>query len=316
MFCKMFSFVWITLVCLNPTLAKVNTLRGSSNDVESPLEQTQEWVPYHKREWRSPYQYKTTFFEQLLRSNEITNTSIELKKPDVSSLLSLKDAKILNNITDQAEYMKIYVNLTGARPFTPKVAFRKLHQRKSLVARVEAPKNALTAICYAEPTMVNPNQPEDRSYILLPLCFRVPRCGGCCYNPGLLCQPTRTKMVKYTFTKIDPIQNTYSPHVEDIEVHQSCECGCKIQEKDCIERQQKYDADTCSCKCQDTEKKCNPKIHRWDENSCECKCKTIHNCSTGFTFDHASCGCGRSTFKNDLKSSFMAQSTRTNPLES
>lgn len=284
--------LWIALVCLKPMIIKANNTLDSSSFVEKLVRPANDWIPYNEREWQPPYEYKKSYYDILAdQKRTIVKESQVEEEPDKFFPLSLEDAKSLNTITDQSEYMKAYINLTGLQPAPQKVTFRGF-SRKAVPVGVQA----LSAICQPVNTIVKAKQPEEKSAFIIPHCFHVPRCGGCCNHHLLECRPTKKKMETYIFTKFSHSHDN-SEHKEEVEVHQSCKCECKIQKEDC-NLKQNYDGNSCSCRCRDTELKARcthyqHASHYWDEESCECKCKRAFHCSTGLKFDHSSCACKR-----------------------
>lgn len=63
------------------------------------------------------------------------------------------------------------------------------------------------AKCMPESTVVKVVKNPEPSTIYFPACIRVKRCGGCCQNSLLACEPTANKIVDYEVSNLSISQN-------------------------------------------------------------------------------------------------------------
>jgi len=126
----------------------------------------------------------------------------------------------------------------------------------------------------------------------------VDRCGGSCYMESYNCIPEATSMTK---VQVMLVQSKF-PHGKhdtmcsevEVEVHNSCKCGCKTKREHC-NRLQYYHEQSCRCICDNTEERsaCIAADKVWDPDTCQCHCPihTIQPCSTCYMFDLSTCKC-------------------------
>jgi len=153
------------------------------------------------------------------------------------------------------------------------------------------------ALCKPELTTVNLNESSDPNIFIFPNCVRIERCGGCCNHDLLECQPRNIEMKKMRLIQTT-FQGANYEHVGEVvvevEKHKSCQCGCKIKEEHCNDRQY-YVSNLCRCECLDKNQeaicKRRPYDRFWDPDRCECRCKNELECSTNLQFDPSTCSC-------------------------
>lgn len=127
----------------------------------------------------------------------------------------------------------------------------------------------------------------------------VERCGGSCYTPPYTCISNLTSL--HT-VEVMLVQSKW-PHGEhdvrcsevEVEVHQSCKCGCQLEERHCNSLQY-YHQPSCRCVCNNTRERaeCIAADKVWDPATCQCHCPlhTVQPCSTGYMFDFSyTCSC-------------------------
>lgn len=175
--------------------------------------------------------------------------------------------------------------------------------------------------CQARPSLVDlrgifSNQSEEVVQVI-PDYVTMDRCGGTCYDPSHTCYPT----VK-TVTKVQVMMVLARwPHGEhetlcsevEVENHDECECGCRVQPDQCLPGLQYFHKQSCRCICSDFKARssCLVSGHVWDPDTCQCQCPA-HSwqlCSTGYMFDYvSSCSCvliNNTASKNFLTAFFI-----------
>jgi len=128
----------------------------------------------------------------------------------------------------------------------------------------------------------------------------VDRCGGTCYVPSHTCNPLVKSLAK---VQVMMVLSKW-PHGEhetlctevEVEVHEQCECGCRIQPDQCLPGLQYYHQPSCRCICSDfaVRSSCIQSGYVWDPQTCQCQCPahSWQQCSTGYMFDYVStCSC-------------------------
>lgn len=156
------------------------------------------------------------------------------------------------------------------------------------------------AECRPENVSVSLANSDDPTVIFIPKCTRIERCGGCCSNKLLACQPTETatisvQVIKTQYTGTGAKKLKYlGKEIIPLEKHLKCKCSCKIRAEHCLPNQQ-YRSSQCRCVCanKDEEQKCSrdPDRKYWDFQACTCKCRYVMECSTGSFYDHNECRC-------------------------
>jgi len=157
--------------------------------------------------------------------------------------------------------------------------------------------------CQARPALVDLRPVfHNHSQVMqvIPDHVAVDRCGGSCYGPAHTCSPM---MKSVTMVQVMLVLSKW-PHGEhetlctevEVEVHDQCECGCRIQPDQCLPGLQYYHQPSCRCICSDSSARysCLRRGSVWDPDSCQCKCPahSWQHCSTGYMFDYVStCSC-------------------------
>ena len=112
----------------------------------------------------------------------------------------------------------------------------------------------------------------DNDYMTFPYKIGVDRCIGSCNdkdNPFLkFCLPDSIKNI--SVKSFDLISNKNV--LKTISFHQSCKCGCLLDEKVC-NNLQKWNKDKCRCECLKI-KDCDIG-YSWNVNNCRCEMKTL-----------------------------------------
>lgn len=158
------------------------------------------------------------------------------------------------------------------------------------------------AKCMPESTVVRVVKNPEPSTIYFPACIRVKRCGGCCQNSLLACEPTANNTIYYeiTATTINYSTENHKPFrfknaiIVPIEEHTACRCVCAIKETDCNSNQM-YKPEECRCQCKNLDEKENCKAGNakktWNPELCICQCQEVEQCPTNFYFDPNTCSC-------------------------
>lgn len=182
-----------------------------------------------------------------------------------------------------------------------------------LSTRFGASSEAATmANCEPEVRTVHLDLPVEANTLFFPTCVRLEQCGGCCYGPLLTCRPTKTTTISLRVLKTKLNDNSSSggrrarsrrrrrqavPSYQDVEVqrHDQCDCGCKVQEKDCNPNLHNYFEGECACVCKNKDDKASceqqGETKYWDNESCNCYCRRPVSCSTGQIFSPLTCQC-------------------------
>ncbi|XP_077290147.1 vascular endothelial growth factor A-like [Arctopsyche grandis] len=218
------------------------------------------------------------------------------------SQMSLEMAKSFNDVDNIDDFLNRhldnkndYYNAINDNPFIVGARFGFETKGRSGVLPF-----AKSANCMPELTVVPlfPEGTENSGVFHLPSCTRVLRCGGCCNNALLSCEPTDIGRKQFRIYELT--QNGNSPHYKKfinvtLEEHLKCKCDCTIKEKDC-KGHQVYNANECRCVCRDiqAELRCSNQNDRyWNSSTCSCECIELSECSTGTYFDDQSCSCKR-----------------------
>ncbi|XP_063874984.1 vascular endothelial growth factor C-like [Scylla paramamosain] len=172
-------------------------------------------------------------------------------------------------------------------------------------------EEAIMANCKPEMRTVHLDLPVEANTLFFPTCVRLEQCGGCCYGPLLTCRPTRTTpiLLKVLKTKLNDSsrsggrrsrtrrrrETVPSYHEVEVQKHEECACGCKVQEDDCKPNLHTYFEGECACVCnnKDDKAKCEQQgeTKYWDNETCNCYCRRPVPCSTGQFFSPVSCKC-------------------------
>lgn len=224
----------------------------------------------------------------------------ELSESDMELLQSLEFARKINSMNSINDFLNMVDDVPPSerKSFTTELAgFLTGRTTGNQRSNSVQPKPAL---CMPELQPVPLKQETDPSIFYYPTCTRIMRCGGCCTNELLSCQPTEVEIRNYEAirTSFDPSEKLKyrGKTIVPLEVHTKCECDCKIKEKDCTLKQT-YKKAICQCVCNnvDEREKCikdnNTKI--WNSKTCDCVCREEKECSTGFYFDQNTCRCER-----------------------
>ncbi|XP_076303138.1 uncharacterized protein LOC143221630 [Lasioglossum baleicum] len=174
---------------------------------------------------------------------------------------------------------------------------------ESKIGETEERSNAeipVPATCKPELQTVQLHLDTDTTSIYFPTCIRINRCGGCCYNSLLSCQPTASETRNfeiYVMTTDHHKGLVYrSKRIVPVEEHTKCECNCKLKEEHC-NKKQTYIPESCECQCNNVneKKKCNETNKKvWNSDLCSCSCREVRHCSTGLYFDQNTCRCEQS----------------------
>ncbi|XP_003702304.1 PDGF- and VEGF-related factor 1 [Megachile rotundata] len=226
----------------------------------------------------------------IARSNGKSRPGVPPELPSDNQLTkSLELASRLNSITSVDEFLKLVHGV-------PETEFSITGRMGEAGERSNAEKPT-AATCMPELQTVPLKQDDDPSTFYFPSCTRVKRCGGCCNHSLFSCQPTAvdTRNFEVVVTAIEPIGLAYKgKRIVPLEEHTKCECGCKIKEEHCNEKQL-YIPEECRCMCNnvDEEEKCykNSETKIWNPEHCACFCREAQECSTGFYFDQNTCRC-------------------------
>ncbi|KAG7166484.1 putative vascular endothelial growth factor 2-like [Homarus americanus] len=226
-----------------------------------------------------------------------------LELPEDLNSLDMVSLSRLNSIRNISEFAKLFkLDLPSDGP----------SNRTTITLRVgdlagSTSKKATMANCVPEMTTVSLNLPTESNVMYYPTCVRLEQCGGCCFGPHLTCRPKTTEVVKFKVLRTVMTnsvrrrsnrrrrQNEASYHEVEVIKHTDCECGCKIQEQDCIASIQTYNEAECSCVCKnrDEKAKCEKQnsTKYWDNDSCSCYCRKTQPCGSGEIFSQVSCKC-------------------------
>ena len=107
-------------------------------------------------------------------------------------------------------------------------------------------------VCQARPALVGLRTAfNNHSQVMqvMPDHVAVDRCGGSCYGPAHTCSPTIKSL---TIVQVMLVLSKW-PHGEhetlcsevEVEVHEQCECGCRIQRDQCLPGLQYYHQSSC-----------------------------------------------------------------------
>lgn len=234
-----------------------------------------------------------TVFNQLTRLN-LEGREMPIFDRDQENLATLSG----NEVPSNPRMMTMGVDTRFVRP-TSQLG-KALLPRRGRPGRgdeEEIVPYAQPALCKPELTLVNLNESTDPNIFIFPNCIRIERCGGCCNHDLLECQPRDIEMQKMRLIQTT-FQGANYEHVGEVvvsvEKHKTCQCGCKIKEHHCNDRQY-YVSNLCRCECtdknQEAECKRRPYDRFWDPDRCECRCKNKIDCSTGMRFDPNTCRC-------------------------
>jgi len=126
------------------------------------------------------------------------------------------------------------------------------------------------------------------------------RCGGGCHSGFHSCtsQSTLARKVPVLLSScgLDVGLCEKSCASLEVEEHTSCICGCPLeaQNERCGPRQQ-FSKKKCQCECKEEKEYslCRDQGRIWDAEKCICRCprQAVRPCSTGLTFDMATCSC-------------------------
>ena len=107
----------------------------------------------------------------------------------------------------------------------------------------------------------------DNDYMTFPYNIGVDRCIGSCNdkdNPfSKLCLPDSIKNIGVKSSDLLPNKNV----LKNISFHQTCKCGCLLDEKVCNN------------------------LQKWNKYKCRFKCLTIKDCDTGYSWNVNNCRC-------------------------
>ena len=115
----------------------------------------------------------------------------------------------------------------------------------------------------------------DNDYMTFLYKIGVNRCVGSCNdisNPYFkVCSPDIVKNICVKVLDLTSQQNK----LRNITFHESCKCGCLLDEKTCSNKQ------------------------KWNKNKCRCECLKIEECNDNYSWDVVNCRC---EFKKVVKS--------------
>jgi len=156
--------------------------------------------------------------------------------------------------------------------------------------------------CESRTTLVDLRQYFDNNHDVIqvvPDHVMVERCGGSCYIEQYTCLPAqksiKTVEVMLILSKWPQGEHEVKCSTVEVEVHDTCKCGCKLKKENC-NKLQYYHEPSCGCFCNNPEERseCISSNKVWDPNTCQCHCPldTIQPCPTGYIFDFSSsCKC-------------------------
>ena len=107
----------------------------------------------------------------------------------------------------------------------------------------------------------------DDDYMTFPYKIKVDKCVANCNDvENLYFKVCMLDVVKNVSVKsFDLISRKHV--LKNISFHQSCKCGCLLDEKVCNNKQ------------------------KWNEKKCRCECLEIKKCEIGFSWNAINCGC-------------------------
>ncbi|XP_064636435.1 uncharacterized protein LOC135493236 isoform X2 [Lineus longissimus] len=221
------------------------------------------------------------------RGRDVIPPWVWINKPILNNHDFIKEMLVLNENMSHTN-VKQLINNTG------RDGFIKIEQSYSdHMANVLAPSSG----CEPKPTEVAMPVDRDPYVIIWPACTPVPRCGGCCGNPMLVCAPTLAEKMTLKVLKVRyriGTSNFEYQKFDDVvvEKHLACKCQCRVQPYDCNSRQY-YHEPSCSCKCKREYMTagCYDRRKVFDEKSCECVCAHREMCDDGYFFDENICRC-------------------------
>jgi len=230
--------------------------------------------------------------QKLQRARGQTNSGGNGKKPN----LSIKEALEIENI-----HQNILRNGIAEDEIMP--TFRQIFNVSHLLTprrgfSASSPRGMGTSL--AEPAACQPEHitvpieltNSSEKEFIYPSCTRLRRCGGCCNHELLSCLPSQITFKDLSILVLDLETGEDSKQTIQMEEHESCSCGCKVQPHHCNPLQI-HDPDGCECKCIGIARCPDDKI--WDPVACECACRNqedVH-CSTGLVFDTDTCRCDK-----------------------
>jgi len=157
--------------------------------------------------------------------------------------------------------------------------------------------------CSTRPTLVDLRRRfSNNSDVIqvVPDHVTVNRCGGSCYVPPHSCNPTKetvmTVQVMLVLSKWPHGEHETLCTEVEVEVHHECQCGCQIQQDQCLPDLQYYHQPSCRCICRAVHERnsCILDGKVWDPHTCQCHCPVYswQYCSTGYMYDYSNtCSC-------------------------
>ncbi|XP_037087163.1 vascular endothelial growth factor C-like [Pollicipes pollicipes] len=236
-----------------------------------------------------------TFHDEFERANSVPGIPVSLAE----SLNKAESIRDLEPLIDRPSYMRYDVQSVARNAHVG--GEDELSTRFGGSSNASGNKNgemAMAALCQPELTTVPVMEDKGPNTIFWPSCTRVERCGGCCSHELLACKPTASKTIHVQVVRAEYEGGTSGirytgAEMVPLEVHTSCECGCRLSAQDC-NRFQEYISSECRCKCvnEDDYYKCTKNDKKlWEPSTCMCKCKNERECSTGRYFDLNNCEC-------------------------
>ncbi|CAL4096190.1 unnamed protein product [Meganyctiphanes norvegica] len=234
--------------------------------------------------------------------------------------LSLDKLAILNNATDLEDLAELFElddenreKLSGEwRANNPQPDLAADSRSRNPNADIVEKNNEMAKFAKCNPEKVTVGLEVPKNALYLPSCVRLKRCGGCCNNDLLSCQPTKTEVLSLNVLKISKTGSNRRRRVRRSrsrrrrrasgqivslpqENHVECSCQCKVQAHHCNQLLHIYNKDVCACVCKNqseqmTCEKSNS-LHYWNKNLCKCMCRRIRECSTGEMFSQDTCRC-------------------------
>ncbi|XP_076303025.1 uncharacterized protein LOC143221471 [Lasioglossum baleicum] len=233
---------------------------------------------------------------RIMFPDEINARSLDLPikpppspEPEEKSLIPLNLTRKLSSVTTVEEFLQLVKGVPlQQNTFSIQSKIGETEERSN--AEIPVP-----ATCKLELQTVQLHLDTDTTSIYFPTYIRINRCGGCCYNSLLSCQPTATEtrnLEIYVMTTDHHKGLVYrSKRIVPVEEHTQCECNCKIKEEHC-NKKQTYVPESCKCQCNDVDekKKCNESDKKvWNLDLCSCSCREVRQCCTGLYFDQNAC---------------------------
>lgn len=204
--------------------------------------------------------------------------------------------KQINNVTDYESFFNI-LDKDAMNPQQVLVSRIGGESVERSLSKRPTPANCLPEMTVVPLKLEDENESRDPTIVIFPSCTRVNRCGGCCNNNLLSCQPVATQQITFEVYKSQYQGGNKLKFINRelvfVDEHTKCKCDCRKKESDCT-KFQRYDKSQCMCNCVNLEdkNKClgnDQKI--WDANDCLCKCREEKDCTTGAYFDQNLCRC-------------------------